>query len=169
MPTGVRYLLRQIPSFKPTNTYLKVLKIISRVFVNCLSLWKLYLKFNKHEKKWWRVLNSYLSNSGLFITANKYQQRKRDRHQENENLVEFSIQLQWQPGSPVYKFAKEISQNTGSKNSPSTDWVFSKTLKKWLSVAFKFTRNRPKGLFRKYSRAKAEREKVIWKLFNWCL
>ena len=66
-------------------------------------------------------MNSYLSNSGLFITANKYQQRKRDRHQENENLVEFSIQLQWQPGSPVYKFAKEISQNTGSKNSPSTD------------------------------------------------
>ena len=61
-------------------------------------------------------MNSNLSNSGLFITANKYQQRKRDRrrHQENENLVEFSIQLQWQLGSPVYKVAKEISQNTGS-------------------------------------------------------
>ena len=66
-------------------------------------------------------MNSNLSNGGLFITANKYQQRKRDRHQENENLVEFSIQLQWQPGNPVYKVAKEISQNTGSKNSPSTD------------------------------------------------
>ena len=26
----------------------------------------------------------------------------------------FSVQLQWQPRSPVYKVTKEISQNTGS-------------------------------------------------------
>ena len=39
---------------------------------------------------------------------------KRDRHRENENLVEFSIQLQWQTRSPVHKVAKEISQNSGS-------------------------------------------------------
>ena len=32
----------------------------------------------------------------------------------NRNLVEFSIQLQWQTTSPVYKVAKEISQNSGS-------------------------------------------------------
>ena len=59
-------------------------------------------------------MSSNLSNSGLFIRTNKYQQIKRDRHQENEDLVEFSIQLQWQTGSPVYKVAKEILQNTGS-------------------------------------------------------
>ena len=66
-------------------------------------------------------MHSNLSNGGLFITANKYQQRKRDRHQENENLVEFSIQLQWQPGSPVYKVAKEISKILAHKIHPSTD------------------------------------------------
>ena len=66
----------------------------------------------------------------------KYQQIKIDRHQENENLVEFSIQLQWQTRSAVYQVTKEISQNTGSQNSPSTDWVFSETLRKWMSVAF---------------------------------
>ena len=59
-------------------------------------------------------MSSNLSNKGLFIRTNKYQQIKRDRHQENENLVEFLIQLQWQTRSPVYKVAKEISQNTGS-------------------------------------------------------
>ena len=58
--------------------------------------------------------SSNLLNSGLFIRTNKYQQIKRDRHQENENLEEFSIQLQWQTRSTVYKVAKEISQNTGS-------------------------------------------------------
>ena len=65
-----------------------------------------------------RVFSSNLSDSGLLIRTNKYQQiksdRPRDRHQENENLVEFSIQLQWQTRSPVYKVAKEISQNSGS-------------------------------------------------------
>ena len=65
-----------------------------------------------------RVFSSNLSDSGLFIRTNKYQQiksdRLRDRHQENEDLVEFSIQLQWQTRSPVYKVAKEISQNSGS-------------------------------------------------------
>ena len=61
-----------------------------------------------------RSMGSNLSNSGLFIRTNKYQQIKRDRHQENENLVESSIQLQWQTGSPVHRVAKEISQNTGS-------------------------------------------------------
>ena len=60
------------------------------------------------------VLSSNLLNSGLFIRTNKYQQIKRDRHQENENLEEFSIQLQWRTRSAVYKVAKEISQNTGS-------------------------------------------------------
>ena len=49
---------------------------------------------------------------GLFIRTNKYQQIKRDIHRENENLLEFSIQLQWQTRSPVYKITKEISQNT---------------------------------------------------------
>ena len=39
---------------------------------------------------------------------------KKDRHRENENLMEFSVQLQWQTKSPVYEVAKEISQNTGS-------------------------------------------------------
>ena len=42
-----------------------------------------------------------LSNSGLFIRTNKYQQIKRDRQRENENLVELSIHLQWQTRSPV--------------------------------------------------------------------
>ena len=60
----------------------------------------------------------------LFANKNqqivKYQQIKIDRHQENENLVEFSIQLQWQTRSAVYQVTKEISQNTGSQNSPST-------------------------------------------------
>ena len=50
--------------------------------------------------------------TGKICTNN--QQIKRDRHRENENLVEFSIQLQWQTKSPVYKVAKESSQNTGS-------------------------------------------------------
>ena len=30
----------------------------------------------------------------LFIRTNKYQQTKRNRHRENECLMEFSIQLQ---------------------------------------------------------------------------
>ena len=72
------------------------------------------MKFNKHEKKLWRVLSSNVSNSGLFIRANKYEQIKRDRHRENENMMGFSIQLQWQTRSSLYKVAKEISQNTGS-------------------------------------------------------
>ena len=37
-----------------------------------------------------------------------------------------------------------------------------------MSVAFKFTKNRQKGYFRKDSPTKPEREKVIWKLFNRC-
>ena len=37
----------------------------------------LYLKSNKHEKKLWRVLNSNLSNSGLLLKINKYEQKKR--------------------------------------------------------------------------------------------
>ena len=61
-----------------------------------------------------RVLSSNLSNGGLFTRSNKYQQKKRDRPLENKNLLGFSIQLQCQTRSPVYKVGKEISQNTGS-------------------------------------------------------
>ena len=43
-----------------------------------------YFKFNKHEKKCWRVLSSNLSNSGLFTRTSKYLQIKRNRHRENE-------------------------------------------------------------------------------------
>ena len=59
-------------------------------------------------------LISDLSNSGLFTRTSKYQQIKRNGHRENENLVEFSIQLQWQTRSSVYKVTKESSQNSGS-------------------------------------------------------
>ena len=66
MPTGVWYLLRQIPSFKPTNTHLKVLKIISPVFVNCLSLWKFY----KHQ------LNNFQITFSLSALAREYFRNK---------------------------------------------------------------------------------------------
>ena len=69
-------------------------------------------------------MSSHLSNGGLFTRISKYYQIKRNRHRENENLVEFSIQLQLQTGSPVYKIAKEISQNSGSLDSPTAPTDF---------------------------------------------
>ena len=128
-----------------------------------------YLKFNKHERKWCRVLSSNLSNSAFFIRTNKCQQIKRDRHRENENMVEFSIQLQWQTRSPCIKSPKKFQKILAHKIPQAMTGFFSETLRKWMFVAFKFTRNRQNGLFRKDSATKAEREKVIWKLFNRCL
>ena len=48
---------------------------LSTNFKHCQIRSNFYLKFNKHEKKLWRVLSSNLLNSGLFIRTNKYQQK----------------------------------------------------------------------------------------------
>ena len=55
-------------------------------------------------------MSSNLSNSSLFVRTNKYQQIKRDRHQENEYLVEYLISLQWQNGNAMYKAQYKVAK-----------------------------------------------------------
>ena len=57
----------------------------------------------------------FIEYSALFTENQQILTEKKStvRHRENENLVEFSFQLQWQTRTPVYKVGTENSQNTG--------------------------------------------------------
>ena len=60
------------------------------------------------------------------------------------------------------KSPKKVHKILVHKIQQALTEFFSETLWKWMSVAFKFTRNRKKGLFRKDSPTKAKREQVIF-------
>ena len=125
-------------------------------FKYCRIRSNFYLKFNKHEKKWWRVLSSNLSNSGLFIRTNKYHQIKRDRHEKMKIWWNFQFNY-WKLEVLCIKSPKEFHKILAHKFHQAPTEFFSETLRK--SVAFMFTRNGQIGLFRKDSPTKAERER----------
>ena len=61
------------------------------------------------------------------------------------------------------KSPKKFHKILAHKIHQAPSEFFSETSRKWMSVAFKFTKNGQKGLFEKDSPTKAKREKIIWK------